>query len=410
MSEADLSELSLTDDRDFWVDIEVPYGKIREKWATKYEPQIRERISKGHIHKRILELYFILIGESNPPVSPEVGFDQLVEHDERIGYNLCAQHEFAFRRNPDIIKQCAREAVAGPVADTELYSVYLDAYDSVDKVTLTALIQLYDSEVLKDIIGLDYCLNKSPRTIAEKTSDVDFNPSEKVDEIIDKLSDGAYDTYSRWHSFESDGKQYVMLKREIDDFVERQIEENLEEEPAEFVVLKFEGSTLQIFSEKNAVAEKARTSINRSDPDVQFEYPSVTVDRSEANEIISGVLTGSSDLADSEVQVKGFKLSSSPFPNDPSVEMKSDSSIVETIEGLQEAGYDITESIADIDRVYLEFDGREYRVYPEEVQDESEGYEWLFRYNARHLDDEEKTKFEAQIREALGIEMILQNS
>jgi len=201
-----------------------------------------------------------------------------------------------------------------------------------------------------------------------------------------------------------------MIKRQIDDSVERQPEKNQEEEPAEFIVLKFEDQELQIFSEKNTVAEQARTSINRTADDIEFDHPRVTVNREEAAETVSGLMTGETDLADSPVTVTGFKLGSSPFPNHPSVQMKSDAGIIETVEGLQEAGYDVTDSIDDIERIYLDFEGREYRIYPEEVEHSSEDFHWLFRYNARYLDDEEREQFENEIEEALGIDMVLENS
>jgi len=170
MSESEFTSLSLEGDREFWVDIEVPYGKIREKWDEEYERRIRDRLDGGLLHERILDLYFELIGQSNRPDDPVIAFEQLVENDERLGYNLCAQHEFAYGKNLGIVKNCAYNAVAGPVADTPVYSIYLDAYDALDKVTLTALIQLFDTNVLKDILGLNYCHGKGPRTLAQQTT------------------------------------------------------------------------------------------------------------------------------------------------------------------------------------------------------------------------------------------------
>ena len=350
MAEAKTELPELNIDEDLWVELEVPYGKINKKWNQRYETELKSNIKEGRIREPILRIYAALL-DLGYYESPEVILEEIIGRDERWGYNLLSLKHFSDYKNLDFFKSY-RKFLYRRCEGTSLHEYYHAAWESDDKVALTGLLQLFDPEGvrLKSIHALDYCDRKKPKTVAINSDLEDFNLQSEAKEIVAEIQSDELRKYEKWHSFEYDGREYVLIKREIGDDVERQATGNIEEEPATFVALRHSNGELEIISEKMSVANKARKGVNESVEGVKFESVDPRATTDDVRRTVEGLLDEDLDTrleeVDSEIDsdrlvVTGVKLSSSPLPGHPSIRMKTDEGIIRTIRALQDANYDL---------------------------------------------------------------------
>ena len=416
-AKSELPDLDI--DENLWVELEVPYGKIEEKWDQRYKAELESHIKEGRIGESILQIYAELL-DLDYIESPEVLFEEIIANDERWGYNLLCLKHFSDYKKLDFFKSY-QKFLYRRCGGTELQPHYHTAWQSDDKVTLTGLLQLFDPEGvrLKSIHALDYCDKKKPKTVVVDSEFEDFNLQSEAEEIVAEIQSDELRKYQKWHSFEYDGREYVLIKREIGDDVERQATGNIEEEPATFVALRHTDGELEIMSEKLSVANKARRGVNESVEDVEFESVDPRATTDDVKRTVEGLLDEDLDTrleeADPEIDadrlvVTGVKLSNSPFPGHPSIQMKTDRGIIQTIRALKEVNYDLLEDIDDIAVIYTRFDGREYSIRPKQ-QEQSEGEtRWKFTFDARQPPREEREDFEQLISNAFDIDLVFERS
>lgn len=394
----------------FWRDLEVPFGKVRDKWDERYSNELQYDIERGRIKSRVLDLYFTLMGESDFPDNAKQVVNELHDYDENWAYNLVCVRKFASNKNTNIVKDCAREGAYSEVEGTPFHRIYRECYDSGDKIGLIALLHLFNRNRLRDIHGLSYCYPKKPRSVASGSEISDLDINSRVNEILETMSSDDFRTYDHWHSFESNGTRYVMIKRQIDDDVERQANGNIEEEPAEFVILKFVGDRLEIISKTKTIAEKARNGVNSSVDGAEFNSVDADIPREELDRVVTDLTSPDSEIAKNEdLIVTGINLEGSPLPGHPSLRMKSEEGIIRAVDTLRNQGYDLTESIDDIRAVQIDFQNRDYTLRPNEQEQEGET-RWVVRYDASYLRDDEREEFEETITGLLDINVVFETS
>lgn len=412
-----LPDLEINDQ--LWVELEVPYGKIEEKWDQRYKEQLESGVESGRIPDTILNIYSVLL-DLDQTQPPELLLEDILNHDEELGYNILCLKEFGDFKNIEFFKGF-REFLYHNVDDTSLHSKYHPAFHTDDKVAITGLLQLYDPEGdrLKTIHSLDYCHRKKPKAVLDNGSTNDIDLESKADQIVEKIRSNEDRDYKRWHSFKYEGVEYIIIKREIGDDVERQATGNIEEEPATFVAIKYGDGELEVITDKSDVAAKARTGVNTSVESAQFETrdPQATTD--DVDRTVDGLLSddlktqveeSEIDIDPDQFSVSGIKLSSSPLPKHPSLTMKTDKGILPTIRAFQEMGYDLLESIDDIDVVYTRFRGREYSIRPKQYKKSEGEIRWKFQYDATQPSKEEREEFEELIDEMFAIDIIFEKA
>lgn len=419
MAEAETSLPDLEIDGDLWVELEVPYGKIKEKWGQRYEAELESHIQKGRIEESILRIYAVLLG-LNHLESPKVLLEEITTHDQRWGYNLLCLKYFSDYKNLDFFKSY-QKFLYRSCEGTDLQSYYHTAWTSDDKVALTGLLQLFDpkGERLKTIHALDYCNRKKPKTVSVDSELQDFDLQTEAEDIVSEIQSGETRKYQKWHTFEHDGQEYVLIKREIGDDVERQATGNIEEEPAAFVALKHTDGELEIISEKMAVANKARRGVNKSVDGVKFESVDPRANTDDVQRTVEGLLDEDLDtrleISETEIDadrlaVTGIKLSSSPLPGHPSIQMKTDEGIIRTITTFKNLNYNLLENIDDVDVIYTRFDGREYSIRPKQ-QERSEGkVRWKFTYDAGQPPRDEREDFNQLIKDVFDVNLVYEKS
>ena len=243
-AKADLPDLNINEE--LWVELEVPYGKIKEKWDQRYKTELESDIDNGRIGEPILRIYATIL-DLDHLESIDVLFEEILSHDERWGYNLLCLKEFIDYKSLEFFKHY-RDFLYQGCEGTSIHTYYNDAWDSEDKVALAGLLQILDPDGkrLKSIHALDYCDRKKPKTVSVDSKLDDFNLKTEAEEVVAEIQSGESRRYEKWHAFEYDRRQYVLIKREIGDDVERQATGNIQEEPATFVALRYTDGELEI--------------------------------------------------------------------------------------------------------------------------------------------------------------------
>lgn len=417
MAEVEQEVPELTVSNEYWLDLEVPYNKISSKWDTEYEARLRRFVGGDRISSHTFEVYFELLDHSFPN-DKHIALEQILDHDLTWGFNLLCQYDFSYQKSPKLVKEVAfQNGINTYCQDTEFYSPYLNAYDRGEKITLIALTQLFKPEVLKNMLSLQHLYGKKPRLNARDTSAGNFDLNNAADAVVDRLSTTDFRQYENWHIFVHNDSTYIMIKRQRTDSVERQAGQNLEEEPADFVVMQFDNDDLKIYADTKTIAHETRTALNDS-MNVNFDTIDTRIPPDRIEPTIEEVFSFDPDDLDEEQQevdnvekfkVTGIKLSSSPLPGHPSLTMKSDAGILDSIDALAERGYDIIENSNDIEVVFTEFGEREFKLLFKETEIDGETVN-VIRYDARYPENEEKLEYEQLVRELFDIDAIFESS
>lgn len=422
--EVDQGGFDLNIDEALWVELEIPYGKIKEKWDIRYKANLRQHVEKNRIREHVLRIYTEL-NDIYDADSREAALDKLLAENEELGYNLLCLKKFSDHKKPEYFKQY-RDFLDSNTVGTSLQAPYLDAWEKDDKIGLAALLQIIDEDAdrLKTIYCLDYCDRKKPKSVLVNSENSDLDLTAEADCIVEQMRSNEARSYEYWHSFEYDGRQHLMIKREIDDDVELQANGNIQKEPGEFIVLRYSGADLEILSKTNTIAGRAQAGVNQAVDGVQFEEVAAQATYDEVESTIKGLLDegplseieGQGDESQpaeddlDRLTITGIKLSSTPLPNHPSLRMKTDEGIRETIQAFQEMNYDLLEAVDDIEVIFTDFDGREYSLRPQEQERvEGEPY-WIFKYDARAPPRDEREDYQALIRNLFGIDIIFEQT
>lgn len=383
-----------------WKELETPFGKVRDKWDDHYYAQLKQASDRGLITKKTLNCYFEVLGIEEDIYKKEDAIKKIVEKEEKMGYDLYSVVRFCKNKRKDIIEDCFAK-ISGSADGTDLEKHHSNTSGSSDRVAMVTLIHFVEPRVMRDILALDYCYGKKPQEVADKKSgDLIGEIEDSADKIIDHLEDIEFRDYDLWHHFEHNGDEYLLIKRQINDDVERQASGNLEEEPAEFVILRFRDEQLEILSEDASIAGSAKTGVTHSVEDVEFEEKPESVSRDRFLEFVSEL--EDQDENDAELRLVGIDVSSSPLPGHPSIEMKGENGITRALEALREDGYDLTNPVDDIDRLIVEYEDKEFTLYPETIESDDE-QDWVIKFGAGGLDDQERRQFEELVHELFEV-------
>jgi len=418
MSNKQLNSRSLTIDEDLWVELEIPYGKIKEKWDQKYKHKLKNHVKKDRIDYSVLKIYLELL-DIYHCTDAEEALEEILDHNLTWGYNLLCLKLFSDYKSFEYFES-HNNNLYSKLDNTPFLKHYHNCYNSNDKIGITALLQLFcnNGDQLRTIHGLDYCDKKKPQLISTDENNVSLDLQSKAREIVEQMDENEARNYEHWHSFAYENCEYVMIKREIDDDVERQANGNIQEEPAEFVVLRYSGEQLEIISSTKKIAGRARTGVNRTTDDVEFEDVDAQADYDELETTVKGLLGNeslesqdkSSDVDLNRFKIVGVKLASSPLPGHPSITMKSGDGIRQTIRALREVNYDLLQSLDDINVIYTEFDGREYSIRPKERKQTDDDVYWKFKYDAHSPPRSEREDFEQLLSDLFDIEPIFEHT
>lgn len=408
MSQQSTSKGSLPLSMDKWRELIVPYENIQDKWDSIYGSELKDDFERTPgVKKLTLLCYYEYLNIDEKINKKEDALEKIKDKIEELKYDLYATVFFSKYRinSPSSIKACF-DRCESRVDGTDYEDLYDDISESPDQVARVALLHFIDYNLLKDIIVLDHCHGRTPSTQASiGNSDKTDKIADQADQVTNHMEGFEDRDIDIWHDFEHKGEHYVSISREIGDDVEQQVGENLEEAPAELVTLRTRDSRLEIMANSGKIASRAQSGLGKSDEDFDINIDPSSTD---GNNVSDAICTLDSTQGDSptEMTLRGLKIKNSPLHGSPAVEIRGESDISMALEQLREEGYDLTESIGNIERFDVRYDGKTYNIYPEPASSESDDGGWIVKYGAQGLNDTERRDFEEQADDLLEIPVI----
>ena len=412
---------------EYWVELEIPYGLIDRDWDDQYRDEFDRHVEKYRISKDLLKVYWRLIDGNNIEDIP-YELDDIVSdiagHDIDWLKNILCVFQFSRGKNPDFVGSVFGD-IEDEIEDDEFNTIYNDIEDSGTKNAKVGMIQVIRPDGLRDILGLQACYRPKPQLVTESEDGLDSIEDLDIEEVIDYLERQTADEYENWHKFENEGKFYFLIKRDLMDDVERQVEENIQEEPAEFLTLVFDENGLHIYSEQSSRASTALNGVNQAiksqyqeeleesgeepeDIDMdeletrRFESPDIGVDYGEFESAIGNARTTAENT---ELVLKSVSVSGANLPNDPDIELETEQGLGDTLDWFEERDVDLLEQPDDVKRIIFRYSDRDWTLIPKET-----GNKWVFQYEVKLPEEDDQEEFESKIREHMEVDVVFQKA
>lgn len=410
---------------EYWVELEIPYGLIDRDWEDQYRDDFERHVEKYRISKDLLKIYWCLIDDNDfEDIHYELEdiVSDIADHNVDWLKNILCVFEFSRGKNPDFVESVFRD-IEDEIEDDDFETIYDEIEDSGTKNAKVGLIQVFRPDGLRDVLGLQACYRPKPQLVTE--SDEGFDNIEELDieKVIDYLEKQTADEYEDWHKFENRGKFYFLIKRDLTDAVERQVEENIQEEPAEFLVLVFDDKELRIYSEQNSRASTALNGVNQAiksqyqeeveasdgeeiDTDElesrRFESPDIGVDYDQFESAIGNTRTTAENT---DLILKSISVNGADLPNDPDIELETEQGLGDTLDWFEERDVDLLDQPDDVRRVTFRYSNRDWTLIPKQTSNK-----WVFQYEVKLPDEGDQREFEDKIREHMDVDIIFQKS
>lgn len=413
MSSSSLKLPGINKRSNYWRDVEVPYTKIKNKWSNKYRPRLSNHKENSRLQKKVLGIYFEYLGRSDYPNDREKAVDQLDKAEHEYALNLCCQFEYANGKSESIVRDHAK-GISSKISGTP----YEEFYDKnigknnhgVNKDGLVALVQLFEPEKLKHILIQDHVQGRVPTNIYKRNGG--GRPSHKNwSKVISLLTKGSAGDYAIWEQFEFDGNRYVAIEEEDRDGVERQVGDNIEEEPANVIIIEFEGDYMRVYCNRKSTTNKVKSGVNKDSTGSNYDEDRNDRNPSEVFDLASTAVkhdSGSGNPSHDYILTK-IKAEVPDLNNNPEVQLSSDFGVGGAIKQLDEAGIDILSSPRGIKMLKIRFEGRIFTVrYSDTSKSNNSNYKELV-YSS--LADADKCQsFEDMFEKEFGLSVNLKSA
>ena len=347
MSTLTTSPPGFTKGKEFWVDVEVPYTKIEQKWDWKYKHRLHQHINNGRLQKRVLSIYFKSMGRTDFAHEREEALNQIEEYDKEWAVNLCCQFEFSTGVSEDTVVEFAKKAKSDIVAIglEEEYEKNIGSGDSnPNKDGLVALCQLANPDILRQMLVFSRVASRYPKTVYKRESG--GTPTFKQwNQLIKTLSENSVEDYGIWYQFEHDGGRYLAIEQEDRDGVERQVGTNIEEEPANLILLHFDGQYLDVYTDTRKSANLSQTGINKDISGKDYEEDRNPVTSDEVADFTANITDKDKERQEDDLDLDyiltDIHVSRTTLPNNPEVKLSSEGGVGKAVAELSNLNYDL---------------------------------------------------------------------
>ena len=396
----------LTYDADFWVDLEVTGELIDEKWNDdEKRGDARDRASTPSVSKDALKIAWEQVKDqsSRDKVhrSKTDTFDLIEDLNSEVLKCLFAAHEFTRGVKRKYVSYYY-DQISGQV-DQE----YEDLYDSLNtdgrRVGKTMFLYMYEQDALKSIFSLAHIDQPKPKAIGESGSTTS-NPRRDIDrDDLEAIAQSDTREAVKWHDFEYEGADFITVKRHYRDAVDTQAQTNEEVEQAEYVVIRFYDSKVDVYTQKKTTASSIRDQLGST-----FQSQSVEFDSAEErkphdhfNNILPvDVIQDIDNLTDHTVM--GVVATDSGLSNAPSVKLRTDGDeILPAVRDVRDADTGFISDMKSVGQFVVDKNGKTYTLFPR--QEDAGDHQWYVRYQASGLTDDQRTEFEEDIEDILDI-------
>lgn len=417
MSTLAKSPPGLDKSEDYWKDVEVPYGKISNKWDRKYRSRMRAHMKNGRLQKRVLAIYFKLMGRGDDfPHEREEALDELEEYNQDWVFNLCSQFVFSNGISREIIvdfSEKARQDIIDIGLEEELEKNLGGDDSKANKDGLITLYQLANPDLLREILIYSLASKRWPTTAYKR--DTGGTPGlSQWDNVETELNKNSVENYGVWYQFEFEGSEYVAIEQEDRDGVERQVGENIEQEPANLIILKFNKSYLDVYTDNRSIAGSVQSGVNKeiSGDSYEEERNPTTPDEIQefGKELVEKDKERDEDKTkDYDYVLTDLEVSETSLPNSPKMKLKSGVGLGKAIKELEEVGYDLLSDPQSIRRVKLQFEEYKFNITNVERSSDSSGKYRELVYGCE-ADPDTREKFEELISDEFGMDIKYESS
>ncbi|WP_418280489.1 hypothetical protein [Halorubrum sp. DTA98] len=411
----------------YWVDLEVPYGLIERDWDSQYRDEFDRHVEKYRISKDLLKTYWTLIDGNNFEdlhYKLEDIVSDIEDHEVNWLKNVLCVFMFSQGKNPDFVDSVF-DSIESEINTDDFEDIYDEVSSSGTKNAKVGMIQVFQPNRLKDILGLQACYRPKPQLVTESKEGLDNIDELDIDKVVDYLEKQTANEYEHWYKFEHEGQFYFLIKRDLTDAVERQVEENLQEEPAEFLVLVFDDQELHIYSEQSSRASTALNGVNqaiRSQYEKELEEDEVIGENTDANELenrrfespdvgvdydqFEAAIENTRTTAENtDLILKAIAVDGADLPNNPNIELETEQGLGETLDWFEERDVNLLEQPDDVKRVTFRYSGRDWTLIPKETDNK-----WVFQYEVKLPEEDDQIEFENKIREHMEVDILFQKS
>jgi len=286
-----------------------------------------------------------------------------------------------------------------------------------NKDGLVALCQLANPDSLKNILIYSTHSSRYPTNIYKR--DKQSLPSERDwQNLIERLSNNQVENYAVWHQFRVGNELFVAIEQEDRDGVERQVGDNIEEEPANLVILHFNGNYLDVDTDKRGTANNVQIGVNSDIAGEDYQEDRNEVDSDTVGEFAEEVAEkdrerDQTDDDDYEYVLTDLWVNRTGLPNNPQVKLSSEAGVGRAIEELESKGYDVLSDTKNIDRVKIRFEGWKFTIKQMIMlikRKNNSGGTYRELIYGCSADTETRQDFEDLIRKEFGIEVKYKSS
>lgn len=354
--------------KEYWVDIEVPYSKIVEKWGRKYKPRLNQHIKNGRLQKRVLSIYFKSMGITKFPHDRDDAVEKLENKREEWAINLCCQFEFSSGISTDTILEFAKKGKEEiiNVGLEEEYNKNIGGEGSKpNKDGLTALCQLAQPDLLEEMLIYSRVTSRYPKSVYKRDSG-GVPSANDWEDLIETLSQNNVENYDIWHQFEHKGGRYIAIEQEDRDGVERQVGGNIEQEPANLIILHFEGQYLDVYTDSRSSANLTQTGVNKNVSGENYDEDRNTVTPDDVGDFAQNISNKDKERQEDDKDIDyiltDLHVSRTPLQNNPELKLSSASGVGKAVAELKDLGYDLLSDPKQINRLKIRFEEYKFTV------------------------------------------------
>lgn len=417
MSTLTHSPPGLSESSDYWIDVEVPYNKISEKWGRKYRGKLQGHMETGRLQKRVFSIYFKAMGRGDDfPHDRSEALEELESHDIDWAYNLCSQFEFSNGIGAQIITQFADKAESDIIDygfEKELKLNLGEDDSNPNKDGLVALYQLCNPDLLKEILIYARASGRYPTRAYKRTKD-EIPEEDEWPSVIENLSQNSVEDYGLWYQFEFNDARFVAIEQEDRDGVERQVGNNIEQEPANLIILKFHGQYMDVYSENNSTAGLVQSGVNRELSNDEYEEDKNPITPDQIKEFSQAIADkdkerDEDDETEYEYILTNISVEESPLPNNPEIKLSTKRGIGKSISEFQQLGYDLLEDPNNIRRLKLQYEGWKFNITNTKRSNTNDGTYRELVYGT-HANPQTRSEFEELVSDEFGIDLKYESS
>lgn len=394
---------SPTTDREFWVELEIPYGLHDSNW-DEHGSRLERHVEQGRILKRHFTPHWELNKDKDIPKKVDAIETLTSEHPEWANAILCA-YEFSRNTNKDQVIDRLRKI---DIEDDDPLSSHVDtALSNSDKKFAVILLDLIQSKRLRDIYVLSRLRRRSPISTFEISDSADLLEEFEDSKLLEELEDQTRE-FNIWHQFRSNGNVYLVLKIHEEDDVQIQPETNAEVEEGNLLILKAKDDIAQIYARSDDLLGAAQRGIQKGiesgDNDIDdctVEPANPTMPKKDYDEAVQKIESGDTG---SSLSLHKLHIENAPLSGSPKLRLSNPyGDLTDAIEELKANDIPLLEDPDSIEQIGFMYDGRKFTLYPEE-----KGETVRLRYQSSINDEGLLDGFESEVENLFDISLIFE--